>query len=240
MPIVGGMDIHRKQLTFDYADTETGRLERGRIAPADREHLAGWLRRFEGVDEVAFAVEGCTGWRYVAEEMRKAGVEAHLAEPADTAAARGRKRRAKTARMRSCFVSCWPATGSRSATSHPSRCWSIARCWSFTTRCAAVPPDPAGPARPPRTSRRCASHPRSNAVRSSSRLTKTRTASRSTRFVRNSARRSFSDNRAPTRPEQDVTGMLRGTHTRTPRRSESPTVHPRGSRPPRGRQSAGA
>lgn len=63
MPIVGGMDIHRKRLTFDYVDTDTGRLERGRIAPADREHLAGWLRRFEGVDRVAFAVEGCTGWR---------------------------------------------------------------------------------------------------------------------------------------------------------------------------------
>lgn len=98
MPIVGGMDIHRKQLTFDYVDTDTGRWERGRITPADREHLALWLHRFEGVDQVAFAVEGCTGWRYVAEEMRKAGVEAHLAEPADTAAARGRKRRAKTDR----------------------------------------------------------------------------------------------------------------------------------------------
>lgn len=43
-------------------------------------------------------MEGCTGWRYVAEEMRRAGVEAHLAEPADTAAAWGRKRRAKTDR----------------------------------------------------------------------------------------------------------------------------------------------
>jgi len=25
MPIVGGLDIHRKQLTFDYLDTATGR-----------------------------------------------------------------------------------------------------------------------------------------------------------------------------------------------------------------------
>jgi hypothetical protein len=24
MPIVGGLDIHRKQITFDYLDTETG------------------------------------------------------------------------------------------------------------------------------------------------------------------------------------------------------------------------
>ena len=96
MSIVGGLDIHRKQLTFDYVEVETGRLERGRIAPADREHLAGWLSRFDGVGEVAFAMEGCTGWRYVAEEMRAAGVEPHLAEPADTSVLRGPKRRAKT------------------------------------------------------------------------------------------------------------------------------------------------
>jgi transposase len=96
MSIVGGLDIHRKQLTFDYAEVETGRLERGRIAPADREHLAGWLSRFDGQTPVAFALEAGTGWRYVVEEMRRAGVEAHLAEPADTSAMRGPKRRAKT------------------------------------------------------------------------------------------------------------------------------------------------
>ena len=45
---------------------------------------------------MAFAVEGCTGWRYVAEELAAAGLAAHLAEPADTATARGRKRHAKT------------------------------------------------------------------------------------------------------------------------------------------------
>jgi len=83
-------------LTFDYVEVETGRWERGRIAPADREHLAGWLSRFDGQAPVAFALEGCTGWRYVVEEMHKAGVHPHLAEPADTAALRGPKRRAKT------------------------------------------------------------------------------------------------------------------------------------------------
>jgi len=41
-------------------------------------------------------MEGCTGWRYVTEELAAAGIAVHLAEPADTAAARGRKRRAKT------------------------------------------------------------------------------------------------------------------------------------------------
>ena len=49
---------------------------------------------------MAFAVEACTGWRYVAEELAAAGIEAHLAEPADTATLRGRKKRTKTDRGR--------------------------------------------------------------------------------------------------------------------------------------------
>jgi transposase len=98
MSIVGGLDIHRKQITFDYLDTATGQLKRGQIAPADRVHLAGWLEsRFAGrEDGVELAMEGCTGWRYVAEELARAGVVPHLAEPADTAGLRGRKRHAKT------------------------------------------------------------------------------------------------------------------------------------------------
>jgi transposase len=98
MPIVGGMDIHRKQITFDYVDLVTGEVQCGQIAPADRVHLRAWLERFAGVPGVAFAFEACTGWRYVAAELARAGVEAHLAEPAETAAARGRKKRAKTDR----------------------------------------------------------------------------------------------------------------------------------------------
>ncbi len=98
MAIVGGLDIHRKQITFDYLDTGSGEVRAGRIAPADRAGLREWLARFAGRGDVAFAIEGCTGWRYVAEELAVAGAEVHLAEPADTAAARGRKRRAKTDR----------------------------------------------------------------------------------------------------------------------------------------------
>src|SRR5438552_12248584 len=96
MPIVGGLDIHRKQITFDYLDTVTGEVKRGQVAPADRAHLRGWLARFAGGDDVAFAVEGCAGWRYIAGELAAAGIAAHLGEPADTAALRGRKRHAKT------------------------------------------------------------------------------------------------------------------------------------------------
>jgi len=97
MSIVGGFDVHRRQITFDYVDTDTGRLQRGRIAPACRAVLRRWLaERFVGRSDVEFAVEACTGWRFVVEELERAGIEVSLAETADTAAARGRKRRAKT------------------------------------------------------------------------------------------------------------------------------------------------
>jgi transposase len=58
MPIVGGLDIHRKQITFDYLDTVTGQVRRGQVSPADRARLRAWLARFNGRDDVAFAAEG--------------------------------------------------------------------------------------------------------------------------------------------------------------------------------------
>jgi transposase len=98
MRIVGGLDIHRRQITFDYLDERSGQSRRGRIAPADRQMLRRWLETSVVDTPAAFAVEACTGWRFVVEELRRVGIEAHLAEPAETAAARGPKRRAKTDR----------------------------------------------------------------------------------------------------------------------------------------------
>jgi len=94
MAIVGGLDVHRRQITFDHLDTDTGEVRRGQV-PGTRVGLRDWLARITPRPAV-FAVEGCTGWRFVVEELRRAGMEAHLAEPADTQALRGPKRRAKT------------------------------------------------------------------------------------------------------------------------------------------------
>jgi transposase len=94
MAIVGGLDVHRSQITFDYVNAETGEIRRGQV-PGTRLAFRGWLARIPG-RPAAFAVEGCTGWRFVVEELRRAGMEAHLAEPADTQALRGPKRHAKT------------------------------------------------------------------------------------------------------------------------------------------------
>ena len=74
----------------------TGQVRRGQISPAGREHLRAWLERLTGREDVGFAAEGCTGWRYVAEELAAAGIAAHVAESAGIAFARGRKRHAKT------------------------------------------------------------------------------------------------------------------------------------------------
>ena len=96
MALVGGFDIHRRQVTFDYLDTVTGQVRRGRISPACRETLRDWLGRLAGRQDVTFAVEGCTGWQFVVEELQRAGICALLAEPAETAHLRGTKKRAKT------------------------------------------------------------------------------------------------------------------------------------------------
>src|SRR3989442_12365571 len=95
MGIVVALDVHRNQITYKALDGDTGELRRGRIAPATRSELRAWLGRFAG-DAVEFVLEGTTGWRFVVEEIERAGHTAHLADPAETAAKRGRKRRAKT------------------------------------------------------------------------------------------------------------------------------------------------
>jgi transposase len=97
MSIIGGLDVHRAQITFDWVDRDSGETHRGRIAPATRATLRGWLSELPRV-EGGFAVEGCTGWRFVVEELQAAGFLAHLAEPAETSSLRGPKRRAKTDR----------------------------------------------------------------------------------------------------------------------------------------------
>jgi transposase len=98
MAIVIGFDQHREQITFDALDTDSGEFERGRIRPATRDSVRGWLRPYQGRPVVA-ALEATTGWLFLCEELQRAGAEVHLAEPAETAARRGRKRRAKTDRL---------------------------------------------------------------------------------------------------------------------------------------------
>jgi transposase len=95
MTIVGGLDVHRQQITFDYVDGD-GLVHWGQIRPAARKTLRGWLGGHSPDGDGEFALEGCTGWRYVSEELAAARLGVHLGDPAEVAAARGPKKRAKT------------------------------------------------------------------------------------------------------------------------------------------------
>jgi transposase len=98
MGIVGALDIHRQQITFDWVDCDNGESGRGRISPADRVGFRKWLGQFDD-KKVELVVEGCTGWRFIAEECLAAGADVHVADPAEAAGARSRKQRAKTDRI---------------------------------------------------------------------------------------------------------------------------------------------
>jgi transposase len=95
--IVMGLDQHRGQITAEWIDTATGEVERARVAPAHRGPVRRFLGRFGGA-ELEVALEATTGWRFVVEEIRAVGGRAHLAEPAETSALRGNKKRAKSDR----------------------------------------------------------------------------------------------------------------------------------------------
>src|ERR1700752_5298156 len=81
MTMVGGFDVHRKQITFDYVDDD-GLVRVGEIRPATRTTLRHWLSEHCPAGDAEFALEGCTGWRYVV---------AHLGDPAEIAMLRGPK-----------------------------------------------------------------------------------------------------------------------------------------------------
>src|SRR5919201_6862273 len=95
--IVMGLDQHRGQVTAEWVETETGEVSRARVAPAHRDPVRRFFERFRGC-ELEVALEATTGWRFVVEELRRVGAEVHLAEPAETSARRGPKKRAKSDR----------------------------------------------------------------------------------------------------------------------------------------------
>jgi len=80
MAMVVGFDVHRAQITYGALNSVTGEVTTGRILPADRATLARFLGRWAG-EQVEAAVEATTGWRFVVEELQRAGAAVALAEP---------------------------------------------------------------------------------------------------------------------------------------------------------------
>ena len=75
------------------------------MTPAHRESVRRFVSRFRG-RQLEVALEATTGWRFVVAELERVGAVVHLAEPAETAERRGRKKRAKTDRAdaRACLA----------------------------------------------------------------------------------------------------------------------------------------
>ncbi|HUO71873.1 MAG TPA: hypothetical protein VMU39_13950 [Solirubrobacteraceae bacterium] len=90
MSIVLGLAQHRGQITGEWIDTDTGEVQRTRVAPADRAGVRKFLQRFRG-RELEVALEATTGWRFVVEELQRVGAVVHLAEPAETAGSEARR-----------------------------------------------------------------------------------------------------------------------------------------------------
>ena len=90
MAIVAGFDVHRRQITFDALDVDSGEVSRGRI-DATPAAVAGWAGRFGG-RELHVAVEACTGWLFVCDALVAAGAVPHLAQPVEARALHGRNR----------------------------------------------------------------------------------------------------------------------------------------------------
>ncbi len=95
MSIVMGLDQHRAQISAEWIETSTGEISRARVAPADRAGVRRFLAPFQD-QGLEVALEATTGWRFVVEELGRVGAEVHLAEPAEAAALKGKKKRAKT------------------------------------------------------------------------------------------------------------------------------------------------
>jgi hypothetical protein len=104
--IVMGLDQHRAQITAEWIGTATGEIARARVMPAHRESVRRFLGRFRG-RRLEVALEATTGWRFVVEELHAIGARAHLAEPAETSARRGKRSAPRpTARTRGTCASC--------------------------------------------------------------------------------------------------------------------------------------
>jgi len=55
--IIGGLDLHRAQITYDWIDTDTGQTRQGQLAPASREHLRTQVRLYKAL------VDQRTAWQ---------------------------------------------------------------------------------------------------------------------------------------------------------------------------------
>jgi transposase len=95
--LYAAIDVHKHVLQAAVLDPESGELRDARF-PATREALRDWAMPLQG-RVAAVAIEATSGWRWVWRELGALGISVELAEPAQTRALRGKKRKAKNDRL---------------------------------------------------------------------------------------------------------------------------------------------
>jgi hypothetical protein len=95
--VYAAIDIHKSVFQVAVLDRESGELREQRFT-ASREALDDWAMRWLGRVQ-AVAVEGTTGWRWVAACLQAHGFEVRLVDPSQSSALQGRRRRPKTDRL---------------------------------------------------------------------------------------------------------------------------------------------
>lgn len=100
--VMAAIDIGKTVLQAASVDEASGEVADGRFQ-ADRESLRSWAAGFAGRLGVV-AIEATTGWKWIAGELDLLGVEVVLVDPAEAAAKKGKKRRAKTDRLDARFL----------------------------------------------------------------------------------------------------------------------------------------
>jgi hypothetical protein len=121
MGMVGGLDVHRAQITFDWVDHDTGEVGRGRVAPATREMFRSWLEQLptRGARSRWRPPPGGGSWPKNSPGPGSSRTWPSRPTPPQRAAASGGRR--PTGRMRSIFGCCssrigCPSRGSRRPT----------------------------------------------------------------------------------------------------------------------------
>jgi transposase len=95
--LYAAIDVHKQVLQAAVLDPVSGEVGDARFA-ATREGVREWAMPLRGRVGVV-ALEATSGWRWIWRELSVLGFEVQLAEPAQTRALRGRKRRAKNDRL---------------------------------------------------------------------------------------------------------------------------------------------
>jgi transposase len=95
--LYAAIDIHKQVLQAAVLDPASGELRDARF-PATREALREWAMPLRG-RVAAVAIEATSGWRWIWRELGALGFTVELAEPAQTRALRGEKRKAKNDRL---------------------------------------------------------------------------------------------------------------------------------------------